>query len=272
MDSEAQNPTSAKTNAIIIPRIPQEIIDEILDHLAADPSELISLRSCSLVSKSWVPSCQRHLFYAVSFTSRYMDKWLKTFLAPEESPAHYVRDLFVWIGGRDRVPEVFFEYTLCAWFTNAENVTLFGHGGGPPSRTPSLWKLPQSITSLTTTTDMVTLVQIRDIMMQLPNLNDLSLSGSLIPVDRSALLGIGATLKGRFSGELHLYGGYADNNLMNMLLEVPTQLNFTAVQVCATYQCLLSTARLVEACGKTLVKILYSVSCLGKPHPLFWFN
>ena len=57
-----------KTKTVVLPRIPQEIIDEILDHLAAD-SDLRSLRSCVLVSRSWVPSCRQHLFRAILFNS-----------------------------------------------------------------------------------------------------------------------------------------------------------------------------------------------------------
>jgi len=54
--SKAERPTSAKTKPVVVPRIPQEILDEILGRLGTDSK---SLRFCSLVSKSWVPS--RHV-------------------------------------------------------------------------------------------------------------------------------------------------------------------------------------------------------------------
>ena len=44
-------------------RLPTELIDEILDHLPSDDEE--SLRSCSLVAKSWLDPCQRRLFEAI---------------------------------------------------------------------------------------------------------------------------------------------------------------------------------------------------------------
>jgi hypothetical protein len=126
------------------------------------------------------------------------------------------------------------------------------------------------VTSLIIDTDMVTLVQIREVMVQLPNLNDLSLSGSLVAVDRNALSGIGTVLRGRFGGQLRLLNGYADKDVMNMLLEVPTGLHFTEMRIRGTHGSFLSTVRLAEACCKTLVKLSYAVSIHGKSHPFSW--
>ena len=251
-----------KTRTVIIPGVPQEIVDEILDHLATD-SSFRALRACALVSKSWVPSCRRHLFYTARFTSRDMDRWLKSFPAPEESPAHHVRELRVRIVGDHCVPERFFEYAR--WFMNVK-MSLLG-SGGLCQRRPSLWKLPQSVTSLTINMDVVTLVQLRDIMAQLPSLDNLSLSGSPVPVDRSALLGVGTTLRGRFGGKLLLRDGCAHKDVADVLLGVPTGLRFTEVDIRCMPECLLSTVRLVEACGKTLVKLSYMITSHGKSHP-----
>jgi len=266
MDSKVSTirpPTPAKTETAAVPRIPQEIIDEILDHLATD-SAVASLRSCSLVSKSWVPPCRRHLFHAVTFSSRNMFRWLNAFPAPEESPSHHVRDLCARIGGRNRVPECFFE--VIPWFTNVEKVSLLGFGG-LSVQSPSLWGLPPSVTSLTIKTDMFTLVEIRDLLAWLPNLNDLSLSG-YFPVGRVPL-GIGPILRGRFGGGLRLLRGPANEHTANMLLEIPTGLHFTEVEIRCKHKLLPSTARLVDACSKTLVKLLYGITIYGKIHSIF---
>ena len=247
----------AKTERVTFPRIPQEIIDEILDHLAAS-SDLSSLRSCALASKSWVPSCRRHLFHTVHFTPGATYGWSKLFRVPEESPAQYVKDLRVSTGGSDHL---FFKYTL--WFTNVERMSLLGDGGWTPTR----WRLPQSITSLTMKTDTSDLVQVRNIMTQLPNLDNLSLSGVLVPVDRTKLVRIGTTLKGRFSGRLQLNEGYAGPDALNMLLEIPTGLRFAEVDICGMHGCLLSTVRLAEACRTTLVKLKLESSSLCRSHP-----
>ena len=200
-----------------------------------------------------------------------MDRWLETFPVPEESPANHVRDLTVEIGGGESVPERFFEYI--SWFTNVKWVTLQGReAGAPPLRVPSLWRLPQSVTSLTVSTNAVTLVQIRDIMAQLPNLDDLGLFEHLAAVDNDLLPGIGTTLKGRFGGQLVLTERCVDEGVTNMLLEIPTRLHFTEVGIFGTHTCFPSTVRLVEACGETLVNLRYTAHFDGKSYPFSWYN
>jgi len=266
--SKAESPTPATTKTTVtpvVPRIPQEIIDEILDHVGTD-SDLKSLRACSLVSKSWVPSCRRYLFYTVFFTPIKMAKWLKAFPVPEQSPTHHIKDLRFSLGGYyGPVGKFFADYS--PWFTNVEKMDLLGYGGLSPSWMPPFGMLPQSVTSLTINAYYVTLVEIRDIMMQLSNLDNLSLSGPLAAVDRNTLLGVGTSLRGRFGGRLVLADGHANADVTNMLMDVPTGLHFTEVQIRATRQCHLSTVRLVEACGKTLVKLTYEISTHGKSHP-----
>ena len=271
--SKAKRPTPVETTpleteTVVVPRIPHDIIDEVLDQLAAGSSKSSitrTLRICSLVSKSWVPLCRRRLFHTISFTSEDTTKWLKKFPMPAESPAHHVRALRFSIEGYDNAPEEF-----CAWFTNVERVTLSGHGKVQPLWIPSSGCLPQSVTSLTINTNMLSLVQVRDIMGQLQNLDNLSLMGSLVVVPGRAPTGIGMAVRGRFGGELRLAEGYAHEDVMNMLLEVPTGLHFTDVKVLGTHDCILSTVRLVESCGKSLVKLLYTVSPHSKPHPFPW--
>lgn len=269
--STAELPASVEATPSIIPKIPQDIIDEILDHLALPTNpDFGSLRSCALLSKSWAQPCRRYLFHAVLFSTRDMNRWLKAFPVPEESPVNHVKDLRVWIGGYDCVPESFFEYT--SWFTNAKKVSLTGNGGDSPLRVPSLWRLPQSVTALTMNTDVVTLVQIRDIIAHLPNLDDLSLLGYLIAVDKDVLPGIGTTLKCRFGGRLRLSGGCVGEDVANMLLDVPTGLHFTDVRIHGTYECFASIVRLAEACDRTLVNLSCTANPKGKYYPFSWPN
>ena len=269
--TKAKHTASAETKAVTIPRIPQEIIDEILDHLAADPRlRPLGLQPCALVSKSWVPSCRRHLFYAIFFTPGDILRWLNTFPVPEECPAHHVRDLMFSLKGYYTAPQRFFEYV--PWFENVERVTLLEHEGFWPPETLSPGRLPQSATSLTIDADAATLLQIRDIMVQLPYLNDLSLSGFPAKVEGKTLQGMGATLGGRFRGKLRLLKGHANEDTINMLLEIPTGLHFAEVDICGTQMYLLSAVRLAEACGKTLVKLSYVTPTYGEYHPFSWHS
>ena len=245
----------SNTSKVKTPRIPQDIIEEILDHLAAD-SDSGSLRACALVSKSWVQSSRRHLFRTIPFSHRDMDKWLKAFPVPEESPAHYVRALRIWTGGERCLPDKVFGRT--SLFTNAEKVSLFAYGPVQRYETaPLCWWFPPTFNG-----GGVNLVQVRDLMAQLPNLNDLSLSGTLVAVDSRELPGIGTVLRGKFGGKLKLITDFAD--VMNMLLEIPSGLRFIEARIHCKNECLLSTIRLIEACSETLVKLSYSVAFDGK--------
>ena len=235
--SKAKRPTSGKTKTVIVPIIPQDVIDEILGHLAAD-SDFISLQSCALVSKSWVPACRRHLFHTIHFSSKDRARWLETFPVPEESPARYVRHLHITVKRSDS-----------------------------PLRMTSFGGLPQSVTSLTVVAIIAVLPKIQQIMVQLPNLDDLSLSGQITAMDQNMLFGIGSVLRGRFGGKLQLLGVHASPGVVDMLLEIPTGLRFTEVEIRSSHEYLFSIVRLVEACSKTLVKLSYAISSHRKPHP-----
>ena len=255
----------------MIPTIPHDIISEILDHLAS-ASDLRSLRACALVSKPWVQPCQRHLFHTAIFTPASAGEWLKTFPVREDSPAHHVRDIRLEIGQTARIPERFFE--CIPWFADVDKMTSSGHGGGPLGYggysswpEPSFWKLPRSVTSLSIKTDAVTLMHARDIMAQLPNLDDLVISYSLSEVDRGKLPGIGTVLKGRFGGRLILHD--AGEDVVNMLLEIPSGLHFAGLEIHCTgdrFPCW--AVRVAEACCKTLVKLSYTVGFRCEFYPV----
>ena len=55
---------------------------------------------------------------------------------------------------------------------SGDGVLPLGYAGLSPWWEPSCWKLPKSVTSLIIHSRMVNLVQVRDIMAQLPNLDD----------------------------------------------------------------------------------------------------
>lgn len=264
-------PVATETDTVpVVSIIPTEIIDEIFDNLIADSgsgdhddSLQRSLRAYSLVSKSWVPSCRRHLFHTITFTSRNVARWLETFPVPEESPAWYVKDLRLSFGGHRGPPGEFFKHI--PWFTNAEKMSVMPF----PSLGVSLYgKLPRSVTSLTIEEGEIDLVQMRDIMAHLPDLNDLILSGTIVVRCKKPLPGLGTVLKGRFGGELKIWEGYTGKELVDMLLEVPTGLHFTKLCVSGNPARLVQTVRLAEACCESLVSFSYSGFAQGKSHVL----
>ena len=55
------------------------------------------LRSCCVISKSWVPRSRMYLFTQVIFSARrfLFESWMKTFPDPSNSPAHYTQTLTI---------------------------------------------------------------------------------------------------------------------------------------------------------------------------------
>lgn len=73
--------------------LPPEIRDLIVDLLRDDPA---ALKACCVVSKSWVPRTQKHIFAHVGFfLQSHVELWKKTFPDPSNSPARYTRSLSV---------------------------------------------------------------------------------------------------------------------------------------------------------------------------------
>ena len=273
----ATQSASAETNATVpstILDLPQDIIAEILDHLRAAGSRKSDSRrallSCSLVSKPWVVPCRRRLFRTILFTWTYVTNWLEAFPVPEKSPAYYVKELqFLFPVWRFDALERFFDYL--PWFVNATTVSWKGQA--------DLWlfhqilsfgTLSRSLTSLSLERSAISVLQIRDIMARLDNLDDLRLSGLLVKIDKDRLCGIGTALRGRFRGRLTLLGELVDSDIADMLLEVPTGLHFTEIYIRATRHNLRSVVKLSEACGTNLTKLTYLVDYIGKsPHGTF---
>lgn len=243
--------------AIVTPSIPHDVINEILDHLATDPDSGHTLQSCSLVSKLWVESCRRYLFHTISFNLVDTIKWIEAFPVAEHSPARHVRELGLSLGGDYHVPDEFFR--CLQTFTNVRKVTMSTKFGKGWWWIPSFSTLPRSVTSLTIETEWSTLQEIRDVMAQLPNLNDLKLAGFIHPIGS----GMGSSLKANFGGRLQLHNlGRNYPGVVNMLLEVPTGLHFTEIEIHGEDECLASTVMLAEACAGTLVRL----SCLVENH------
>jgi hypothetical protein len=240
------------------PRVPQELVDEVLDHLADD---VRTLRSCSLVAKSWNYSSYRHIFNRISFTATDVTKWNKAFPNPEHSPARHVRDLSfrfihrdVSIDFADRMP----------YFSNVQKLTLSGRTVVDPGFLSALGQLPPSTRSVDINFSKILNTHIISVMRQLPNLDDLSLMsqewGGPIPP------GSGRLIQGKLSGKLRLRRQFAHRDLLNTLMEIPIGPQFTEVEIRdARIHCFPATLELVSACHDTLTKLHFSTLVLGNP-------
>jgi hypothetical protein len=78
--------------------LPTELVGEILSHLPSDDEE--SLRSCSLVAKSWLDPCQRRLFESVRIDLDTYQPWLDNIPSTNTELLRHVRELTYVIRGR----------------------------------------------------------------------------------------------------------------------------------------------------------------------------
>ena len=245
-------PSSEVTN---IPRLPQELFDEIIDHLADDPT---SLRRCSIAVRSFVQSCRRHLFRRVVFRPHNLPAWKATFPHPSMCPAAYTHEMRIHLA--PEAPIQLAEYM--PYFSNVRDLTLIGGRCEIRDWIPCLGRLPSSIRSLTMKFASITNGQVLEIMEQLPNLDDISLS---------AFKGAGLTaeadeiLRGRYSGKLDLllmedfHAG-----IVRSLLKAPEGLGFRSIKaLCNTEDDFPVYVDLVASCQDTLVDLDISVSAEG---------
>ena len=72
---------------------PAELLDHTVDLLDGDRH---ALKSCCLVSKSWIPRTRKHLFASVDFDSPgRLRAWKNAFPNPSTSPARYTKTLVI---------------------------------------------------------------------------------------------------------------------------------------------------------------------------------
>jgi len=71
--------------------LPTELIEEILSHIPSDDEE--SLRSCSLVARSWLDPCRRYLFKCVCIETDTYQSWLSNISSTNAELLHHVRRL-----------------------------------------------------------------------------------------------------------------------------------------------------------------------------------
>ena len=75
------------------PRIPPELLDHVVDFLH-DSSD--TLKSCSFVSKSWIPRTRMYLFAKIRFRhAEDLESWNTVFTDPSTSPALYTETLII---------------------------------------------------------------------------------------------------------------------------------------------------------------------------------
>ena len=101
------------------PHLLPEMLDRIIDFLW-DSS--VTLKSCSPVSKSWIPRTRKHLFVHIVFdTINDLESWEAMFSDPSTSPVCYTEELFI---GSDYAIAFATSYEWVSAFPRAMHLTI----------------------------------------------------------------------------------------------------------------------------------------------------
>ena len=238
--------------------LPEELLDDIVD-LLRDSRD--ALKSCSLVSKSWIPRARKHLFVDIKFTTpEDLQSWKTTFWDPSTSPACYTKTLLLryfscvaatdgeevsWISTFTRV--VHFEVDAFDMDINWPGFNLAPFHGFSPA-----------IKSLRLIFDAVPFSQVFDLIYSFPLLEDLAVIGLDESIGNSGApddptTAIQPLIPPSFTGSLELNLWAQMDSMTSQLLSTPGGLHFRRLHLTLNKQTDASAiAALVGRCHFTL--------------------
>ena len=252
------------------PHLPAELLDYTVDHLhdARD-----ALKSCCLVSRSWVPRTRRHLFADVRFrTEKDLQSWKNTFPDPSTSPAHYTKYLLVhcpeavtaadaeergWIPAFSRTAR--FDVNIS---DDALSLVPF-HGFSPAVKSLSVFYVDYPFS------------RILSLIRSFPHIEDLSLGSSdddPIESDDSSD-GQQTTVQPPFTGTLGLRFQGDTSLVVSRLLPLPSGYRFRKLDLLlGCEEDVLFASVLVERCRLTLESIRVNIGPYGTSarHPYLY--
>jgi len=236
---QSQRPTGL-AETTMSSSLPPEILDLIIDNLHDEPT---ALKTCCIVSKSWVPRTRKHLFAHVKFYDggSHIGLWRKAFPDPVDSPAHHTRSFFVHgapvINGAD----------VGNWIRTFRNVVRLQVSYMDRTTLLPFYGLSPAIRSLS-------LIQVSldafDLACSFPLLEDLSLVALYPKKD-----GDGWTIpptSPKLTGALNLRMFGKASSVTRRLLDLPGGLHFSNITATFPNEDAKSVADLVSACSGTL--------------------
>ena len=252
------------------PDLPVELLDHIVDLLHDTDYEL---KSCCLVSKSWIPRTRRHLFAHVLFRdAKDLQSWKTTFPDPFTSPAYYTRNLSIRFcpvavaaGGEEG-----------GWIQTFSRAVRFEIGtlSEPATFLLPFHRFSPALKSLHLVFTALPSALVFDFVSSFPLLEDLS-----VFTRDSASLGGGVDGKlsiaqssspPPFTGTLRLCLKMGMNPIASRLLSLQKGLHFKKLDlVWFSREDSMSGAALVERCSPTLQFLLIGVgiTCTSSWHP-----
>jgi hypothetical protein len=225
------------------PSLPPEILDRIVDHLHDEPT---TLKTCCVVSKSWIQRTRTHLFVSVDFypSTSSIDRWKKAFLDPSNSPARYTRTLSI----RDIPVATAADTDVGGWvrtFHNLVHLRLGTRGWGAPGPLVPFHGLSPTLRSLDLTS---TSPEVLDLICSFPLLVDLT----WMFLSKGSDVWDTPSTSPKLTGSLNLkaIGGIRPG--ARRLLDLPGGLHFTHITVGCLDEDVEPTMGLVSRCSDTL--------------------
>ena len=261
------------------PYLPEELLDHVVDLLC---DERDTLKSCCLVSKSWIPCSRKHLFAKVEFFgTENLESWKTTFPDPSTSPAYYAKSLSF------RYPDVItnadggegglihaFSRVVCVYMNLCGEPT-FGDDllSTEPLFTPGPACLVQfhgfspALTSLNLVSTAISSSQLSNLVRSFPLLENLTVTSG----DRTPQLGEDSEERSAadqpppaFTGSLGLYLDEWTSSVAQLLLQSPNGLRFRKLSVQCNHEGDLRMAMdFVEACSPTLESLYIFCDPIG---------
>ena len=226
--------------------LPPEILDLVVDQLLYEPA---TLKTCCLVSKSWIPRTRRHLFAQVEFDDleRPFESWMRVFPDPSNSPANHTRTLSIC----DLPTSTPTGTDVGNWIRSFYNVVHFGFnystGVGydvPLASFVGFSPLVRSV-GLTSTSS-----KIFDLVCSFPLLEDLTLI-DYCPEDGTVGWSAPSTSP-KLTGFLNLAVRGGIRSTTRRLLDFPDGLHFGKITVTCIGEDFESATDLVSRCSDTL--------------------
>ena len=253
-----------------LPHLPAELLDHVVD-LLQDEGD--ALKNCCLVSKSWIPRSQRHLFDRMQLFlgAATLRSWRTTFPDPSTSPARYTRSLYVeypqvktvdvesggWIPTFSQV--VHFEVMIPRPRSDVDKpeISLIPfHGFSPELR--SLRVASADFPSL----------PISNLIHSFPRLQDLAILPDTPDGPSNSFYTQPAIIKSPsplvFTGVLKLSLEIGMSSIASRLLSLPNSLHFRELHLTLQKEGdILSTTALVKRCFPTLENLMITSNLAG---------
>ena len=225
--------------------LPPEILDLIVDDLHDEPD---ALKSCCIVSKSWVPRARKYLFSHVELHASvsHVELWKKTFPDPSNSPAHHTRSLS--IRGISVVTAA--DTDADGWirtFHNVERLRLdrLGEDDFRASLVP-FYGLSPTVKSLSM---ICASVEVFDLICSFPLLEDLAL---ISPINDEADGWNAPVTSPKLTGSLTLQSIWEIRSITRRFCALPGGLHFTKITLGLSVEDSDSVMDLISRCSNTL--------------------